>query len=395
MKRLLHIILFFIPITIFSQPYITVDETTYTNEQLVTDVLVGSTCAAVDNITSSTGTDFSSLNGIGYFENTNPNFPISDGIILMTGNVMEAPGPNGSPQANGGWPGDAQIENYLNAIIPPSTYLDASILEFDFTPVTDSISFNFVFASNEYGTFQCDYSDAFAFFLEDIDTGVVTNLALVPDTPGEVPISVTTIRDQAHNGTCASANPEYFSTYYGATGLPNVQAPINFNGHTVLMQAWSYVVPNSTYRMKLVIVDRLDSAFNSAVFIQGGSFFLGSVDLGVDLTIANGNARCDGEIYTIDTQLGDVPPGTTFLWEYEDPLGSGIFVPFVPSEESSILNVTDTGNYRVTVNYAGVCESQGELFVEFDMPFPVNDTPSPLILCDDDNNGFGMFTLSD
>ncbi|MBA3987144.1 MAG: hypothetical protein H0X63_11360, partial [Flavobacteriales bacterium] len=94
MKQLLHILVFIIPFAIFSQPYISVDVTTYTHEELITDVLINNSCAIVGNITSSTGTDFGSLNGIGYFENTNPNFPIQDGLILMTGNVLQAPGPN-------------------------------------------------------------------------------------------------------------------------------------------------------------------------------------------------------------------------------------------------------------------------------------------------------------
>src|SRR5690606_3955725 len=142
---------------------------------------------------------------------------------------------------------------------------------FDFTPLTDSISFNFVFASNEYGTFQCTFSDAFAFFLEDQVTGDIVNMALVPDTPGEVPISVTTIRDELYNGSCPSENPDYFDLYYGThNGLPNATAPINLNGHTVLMQAWQYVTPNNPYRMKLVIADRNDDSWDSAVFIEGG-----------------------------------------------------------------------------------------------------------------------------
>jgi len=122
---------------------------------------------------------------------------------------------------------------------------------------------------------------------------------------------------------------------------------------------------------------------------------LGNIDLGTDLTIDNENARCEGEVYTIDSGVVDPPTGTTFLWEYEDPIGSGTFVPFVPPQESSILNVTEDGNYRVTVSYAGNCEVEGSLIVEFAEPIVVNETPDPLIICDFDSNGFATFTLSD
>src|SRR5690606_33812692 len=133
--------------------------------------------------------------------------PLDNGIVLATGDISGVPGPNVDNTFPGsGWPGDAQLFNYIQSLgIDPglTSYNDATVMEFDFTPLNDSISFNFVFASNEYGTFQCSYSDAFAFFLENTDTGEIINMALVPDTPGEVPISVTTIRDQAHNGSCS------------------------------------------------------------------------------------------------------------------------------------------------------------------------------------------------
>src|SRR5690606_6284820 len=187
-------------------------------------------------------------------------FPISDGIVLATGSIVDVGPTTGveGPISNttfpqGGWPGDAQLFNYIQSLgIDPglTSYNDATIIEFDFRPMTDSISFNFVFGSNEYGFFQCDYSDAFAFFLENTDTGTITNMALVPGTIGEVPISVTTIRDNAHNGGCSSQNPEYFQVFYGATGEDPTTSPVKLLGHTVLMQAWSYVAPGTQYRMK-------------------------------------------------------------------------------------------------------------------------------------------------
>ena len=41
---------------------------------------------------------------------------------------------------------------------------------------------DFLFASNEYGEFQCGFSDVFAFLLTDLTTGVTTNIAVVPGT---------------------------------------------------------------------------------------------------------------------------------------------------------------------------------------------------------------------
>jgi len=356
-----------------AQPYITTSTTQFTQEELVTQVLINSPCAIVENVVGITGIDFGSLNGIGYFENTNPNFPIEDGVILMTAGVNQAPGPNGSPQDSGSWPGDPQLFNYIQSLgIDPglNSYNDASILEFDFRPLTDSISFNFVFASNEYGTFQCSFSDAFAFFLTNEDTNEVTNLAIVPGT--EDPISVITIRDQLYNGSCSSVNPDFFDKYYGTpNGLPNAQSPINFNGHTVLMQAWSYVVPNTQYRMKLVIADRNDSAFNSAVFLEGGSFFIGNADLGDDITIDDGNAVCDSE--TIELVV-DTSPGSTITWFFNGEV--------IPGETGSTLIVTETGIYGVEISNpdAPDCTITDEITVEFKTS-PIVDLGEDILVC--------------
>lgn len=354
---------------------ITVSTTEYTHEELIKEVLINSTCAVVDNITSITGTNFGLSNGIGYFENTNPNFPIESGLILATGDVLQAPGPvSSNTWGAGGWPGDSQLFSYIQALgIDPglTSYNDATIMEFDFTPMTDSISFNFVFGSNEYGTFQCDYSDAFAFFLENYDTGEIVNMALVPDTPTETPISVTTIRDNAHNSGCSSQNPEYFDRFYGTTGFPPGTAPVNLQGHTVLMQAWQHVQPGVMYKMKLVIADRNDSSWDSAVFIEGGSFFIGNADLGEDMTIENGNALCDTEEVILSVTA---PEDSEITWYLNGEI--------IPGENEATLVVTEPGLYGVYIVNPIVpdCPMEDEILIEFKTT-PVFELGEDILLC--------------
>ena len=66
--------------------------------------------------------------------------------------------------------------------------------------------------------------------------------------------------------------------------------------------AQSEVVPNTNYTIKLVIADALDSAYDSAVFLEAGSFDLGG-SLGEDVTIEGGSALCLGETITLDSQF--------------------------------------------------------------------------------------------
>lgn len=379
MKKILtSLLILFLCIPATFAQVVTVSTTQYTHEELITEVLINTPCAIVDNIETITGTNFGAGNGIGYFENTNPNFPMDNGVVLATGDVSGVPGPNNTATFPGaGWPGDTQLFNYIQSLgIDPglSSYNDATIMEFDFTPLTDSISFNFVFASNEYGTFQCTFSDAFAFFLEDQVTGDIVNMALVPDTPGEVPISVTTIRDELYNGSCTSENPDYFDLYYGTpNGLPNATAPINLNGHTVLMQAWQYVTPNNPYRMKLVVADRNDSSWDSAVFIEGGSFFVGNADLGGDVTIDNGTALCDYEELILSVSA---PDGAIITWFFNGEV--------IPGEDGPELLVTEPGTYGVEIQNPNApdCVITDEVVVEFKTSAIV-ELGEDILVCDE------------
>lgn len=194
MKKLLTLLLLCISVAGLSQP-ITVDATTYTVPQLVNNILINSPCISTQNISWRTGSNFGSVNGIGYFVNTNPNFPMQSGIVLSTGSAVEAAGPNTVLLNSGNvtWTGDSDLEAILatSGILMNST--NATVLEFEFSALSHYFDFDFLFASEEYGNFQCQFSDAFAFLLTDLTTGTTQNLAVVPNT--NTPISVVAIRD--------------------------------------------------------------------------------------------------------------------------------------------------------------------------------------------------------
>ncbi len=327
----------------FSQPII-VNTTTNTVPQLVNDVLINTPCLNVTNITWKTGTDFGSSNGIGFFENTNPNFPIQSGVILSTGNVVNAPGPNNTMlnDGNEAWTGDADLESTLAAAGIAMISANATVLEFDFTPISPNFSFDFIFASEEYGNFQCRYSDAFAFLLTNLNTGVTTNLAVVPNTT--IPISVITIRNFLFNSTCPSANESFFGRFNGGTNAAT--SPTNFNGQTTLLSASSVLTPSVPYHIKLVIADRLDYQSDSAIFLSSNSFNIGQDVLGPDLTIANNSALCLGSSYEIATGLNAV--NYSFIWKKDNVI--------LPGEISPTLTVTTPGTYSITYqNLSGNC----------------------------------------
>ncbi|MGC4041765.1 MAG: choice-of-anchor L domain-containing protein [Flavobacterium sp.] len=354
----------------FSQQ-ISVSSTNYTVPQLVNNVLINSPCVQATNVTWSTGTNFGSSNGLGYFQNTNPNFPMQSGVVLSTGNILNTPGPNTSLLNDGSvnWPGDSDLEATLAAAGISMISKNATVLEFDFTPISPNFSFDFIFASEEYGNFQCLYSDAFAFLLTNMNTGVTTNLAVVPNT--NLPISVVTIRDFQYNSSCPSVNPQYFGSFNG--GSAAAASATNFNGQTRVLTAASVLTPNVPYHIKLVIADRADPQSDSAIFLSSDSFNIGQDVLGPDLTLANSTALCYGTTHTISTGLD--PANYTFIWKKGESV--------LTSQTGPDLTVTEPGTYTVTYhNIFSTCDPITDTIVVEYTPEINSPNPKTLYRCD-------------
>ena len=376
MKKLLLIFALSLASLSFGQA-ISVNTSTYTVPQLVNAVLINSPCVAASNITWKTGTQANSTNGIGFFQNTNPNFPMNSGVILSTGDVAHAAGPNTAMLNDGttNWSGDASLENTLAQAGIPMNSTNATALEFDFTPIAPNFSFDFLFASEEYGNFQCQFSDAFAFLLTNTLTGETVNLAVVPGT--NLPISVVTIRDFLYNSSCPSQNAAYFGTYNG--GSAAAQSATNFNGQTKLLNASAVLIPNTPYHIKLVIADRGDFGSDSAIFIASDSFSIGQDVLGTNQTASSQTALCFGTTTVLDSHLD--PALYTFSWKKDGVAIAGASGP--------TLLVTQAGEYSITyIKPMAGCLPETDLVIveyypEFSFPLPKN-----LYLCEADATTF-------
>ena len=249
-------------------PYLSVNTTTFTPEQILNNIILNSTCGIIDNVVTQGPC------GVGYFNANDSDFPFEQGLIIRSGQANLSQGPfinnSNSLSSTCSQTGDPQLNTIMQASGQTGTINDVSFVKFDIVPTSNILSFNFIFASNEYGQYQCQYSDVFGFILTDLTTNETVNIAVVPGT--NVPISTTTIRDVAHNSGCPSVNPQFFSTYN--VGNPN--SSLNMIGYTVPMTAIASVTPNHNYSLKLAVGDYLDGSFDSAVFIEGGSLALGN-----------------------------------------------------------------------------------------------------------------------
>jgi len=318
MKNIFYLILLFTSLA-FSQG-IVVDTTGLSVPDLVHAVLMQNSCSNETNFS------FSSHRGIGNFTNTNPVFPFTNGIVIRNGIAKYTEGTytglNESSLISTATDADLQQISLNTGQSAPIT--DVGFIQFDFTPISSSFSFDFLFASNEYGQYQCGFSDVFAFLLTDLTTNVQSNLAVIPNTT--TPVTVKNIRDSAYNSSCLSNNANLFSRY-NVTDAAN--SAINMRGETVLLRASSPVIPNRTYRIKLAIGDYFDSNYDSAVFIKGGSFTT-TTDLGPDKTI------CQGESILLNSGIN---PPFTVSWTLNGVTISG--------QNGGNLLVTQPGTYGV------------------------------------------------
>lgn len=224
------------------------------------------------------------LGQTGIFRNGLPTVGIDSGIIVTTGWVQDAPGPN-TPAASQNGPIDFFTtmngqDADADALVPPGVDIyDLAILEFDFIPTTDTISFNYVFFSEQYcATLGGNVAnDAFGFMLTGPD-GNTVNIARLPVSdaivspatlnPGTVDaaffLNNTT---PAHGDPCMDTPPP-----------PARLAGIGYDGFSTILTARGAVTPCARHTLKIVVLDANDALSDSGVLLEAGSFLAGLVN---------------------------------------------------------------------------------------------------------------------
>ena len=271
-KNLYFITLFtFLSFTSYSQLTIT---NTQTPAQLVQNVLLGSGITVSNIKFNGSAANASVLRDqVGHFTNgATTNIGIDTGSLLATGNTSVAIGPNGAGNTTlvtaNPVQGDADL-----ALLTTNAVMNKAVLEFDFVPTGQNLSFNFVFASEEYPEWtNTNFNDVFGFFLSGpgiagIYSNGAINIALIPTTT--VPITINNL-----NNGGANAGPCEYCAYYvnnGTGTTPAINSTIQYDGFTTVIAASATVQCGMTYHIKLAIANVMDSSFDSAVFLQANS----------------------------------------------------------------------------------------------------------------------------
>jgi len=277
---------------------------------------------------------------IGFFNGVNSNLGIDSGIVLSSGNILDLVGPNasGSTTTSYNLPGDPT----LDAVIFPDPTNDAAVLEFDFVPTSDTISFKYVFGSEEYLEWVNSFNDAFGFFLSGPNpaggTYVDENLAIIPGS--NTPVTIDNVNNVVNS-------VYYIDNGDGSTAPQNTDSTvIQFDGFTTPLTATAAVNCGDTYHIKLVVADAVDWSYDSGIFLEAGSF--SSVEPGaVSIQVNTTDAICSGDssgAASISCVQGVSPP-YTINWNGQDPnaLIAGTYTVTI----TDALGITTSTNYAI------------------------------------------------
>jgi gliding motility-associated-like protein len=374
LKKIFFTIILFSLNSLFTYAQSILVNTAQTPSQLVNNVLLGFGVTASNiTINGSPVNANTPVSNITSFTNNNPAFPFSAGMLLTTGNGIGAQGPNNSTSFTNNNPPTTNVSTdpELNALAA-GTVTNGTVLEFDFIPSGDTMSFRYIFGSEEYPEFSpSSFNDAFGLFLWGpgisgpyAQAGYPAGGANIAIIPGGIPVTINNVGD-------ASNTAYYVFNDNGST----YGTAIQYDGTTVVLTAAASVQCNQTYHIKLAISNVGDQSFDSGVFLEAGSFASDAVAVTVatvsgDTTIIEGctdanfiftrpSTQLDDTLIINYTITGDAVEGV----DYNDLINP---ITFLPGEDSVILNLTPTQD--------GITEGFESVIITVEIINPCNDT---------------------
>lgn len=332
--------------------------------QLVQNVLIGPG-VNVSNVFYS-----GSSGAIGTFNASNASIGIDEGIIMTTGTINQGnDGPHGpNDAANAGVDNGETGYSQLTQLVGTQTY-NAAILEFDFVPLSDTVRFNYVFASEEYPEFVgSQFNDVFAFFITGPGIpGGFQNMALIPGTTQPVAI----------NNVNGGSNSSYYVNNGTGSNSPYNNDPyyVQYDGFTTPMEAVSKVECGETYHLIIAIADVGDGIYDSGIFLEKNSltseqpvtvdYELSSDPYGDGVTMAQ---DCTSATFTI-TRSGDISQPLSIPINVSGSATEGVDYSNVPSSVNFAAGQDQVTFTIDALNDPGLIGVEN-LILEFEIPDP-------------------------
>ncbi|MGB0933030.1 MAG: choice-of-anchor L domain-containing protein [Lishizhenia sp.] len=338
----------------------------------------------VQNVLAGTGVTISNVNytgssqSLGYFDGSNTNIGLDEGVILTTGTINNnGNGPHGpNNSAGSGVDLNGAGYNRLNNLLDGGSTFDATILEFDFVPFSDTVKFNYVFASEEYPEFVgSDFNDIFAFFISGPGIVGEKNMAIVPGTNAAVAINNVN-NGPANIGPCTNC-PSYINNGDGNSAPYNSSNfYVQYDGFTIPLQAISDVQCGETYHLIMAVADVGDGQWDSGIFLEGGSLtsetpVTVSYELS-QLAFNQPNVMAEG---CVDATVTVTRTGPDIVNPLNIPINvsgsaiEGVDYSNVPASVTFAANQT-TQSFTISAFQDGVAEGQESIVLDFQILDP-------------------------
>ncbi|MBL6663972.1 MAG: gliding motility-associated C-terminal domain-containing protein [Flavobacteriales bacterium] len=298
---------------------------------------------------------------IGYFKGTNSNLGLNGGIVMGTGDIAILDTSfNGIGEFVNVNPivTDPDLLDVANAVpdligqdFNVSAINDVAVLEFDFVPNSDTVSFNYVFGSQEYLFYEnSPYNDVFGFFISgpgisgqyasptaftDGSINIATFESVEENSLGQMlPITISSICNFETNN--AVYNSHLFVNNQSLESVGGIR------GFTDVMTAKVVVQCGETYHIRLAIADGSDAGMSSFIFIEENSFSSSSLYLSNSLGIQGNQIQipCGSKI-ELSAQL-ESEDDYSFIWNTNDTtqsisVGAGSYY-VQASNEGCVIN---------------------------------------------------------
>lgn len=208
-----------------------------------------------------------------------PYLQMDQGVVMTTGNVSVAAGPNNSGSAS------SQVTTHYTdpmsqmAALVSNPLTSCATLDFDFVSISPYITLNYCFGSEEYDEYVwSSFNDVFAFFVtgpnpDNPQSTMTKNIAIIPHTvstanPNGIAVAINTV-----NGKTETENPSAGHYHYSEFYVHNdYSTGVQYDAFTQKLSANATLLPCTQYHMHISICNVQDKSWDSGVFLEEGSF---------------------------------------------------------------------------------------------------------------------------
>jgi hypothetical protein len=222
--------------------------------------------------------------GYGGYSLVGSSTPIPEsGVILSTGDVRDAPGPNLNDGTTASlFTNDSMFQTWIDPGATEGTRLSFKFSLTDTSVTEKDLFFQFVFASEEFNEYVFGgFNDGFALVLSELDSaGNVVDAENIAREPylNWQPVNVDSINyfwESVYGSGHYYDNDPGLDAGFPGYETPNIPVPyddIEYDGFSSLITANTTIQTGTRYQIDFLIADVGDQTRDSAIFLMSGTF---------------------------------------------------------------------------------------------------------------------------